>query len=260
MKGQKAIIELLNGQWERGSLNHPFKTDMNKIDLKLNENGKCKTYAMSDVCCIHMVPESELIPAFRDNSWVLKEIKTVSDNKYFAYIMGRGKSETGFYAYNANSNGQGEHKLIFFNFLGVKAPDSSEINKILQQQERSDTKATAHEKLADDKKKENRNRAEGTSPDHSGDKNYADDDRFLSRQKIGEILIESNLITTEQMESALAAQRSGSRKKLGQILLDKELISEEKLLKTLAIKFQLRFIDLDNVVPSVETLILCLDI
>jgi type II secretory ATPase GspE/PulE/Tfp pilus assembly ATPase PilB-like protein len=258
MKGQEVIIELLNGQWEQGSLGHPFEPSMNKLDLKLNDNGKHKTYVMSDVCSIHMIPETELKPAFRDKSWVLKEIITVTDNKYYAYIMGKENCETGFFAYNANSNGQGEHKLIFFNFSGVKAPDTVEINKILLQQKRSALNGTTHEITKDEQDDSNgdegNNTAEALSPDNIASRIYTDDDRVLSRQRIGEILIESNLITAEQLEAALSAQRSGSRKKLGEILLDKELISEEKLLKALAIKFQLRFVDLNNIVPSVDAL------
>jgi type II secretory ATPase GspE/PulE/Tfp pilus assembly ATPase PilB-like protein len=259
MKGQEVIVELLNGRWERGTLSHPFEPNMNNIDLKLSGNGESITYAMSDVCCIHMVPETKLIPTFRDGSWVPKEITTVADTTYHAYIIGKGHCETGFYAYNANSNGQGELKLIFFNFLGVKSPDTDEINKIILQQEQSAPNVTTneitHEEQDDSNRNTSNNTAEVVSPDNIADKNYANGDGVLSRQKIGEILIESNLITVEQLEAALSVQkRSRSRKKLGEILLDKDLISEEQLLKALAQKFQLTFVDLDNIVPSAEAL------
>ena len=258
MKGQEVILELLNGQLEKGSLSHPFEPNMNKIDLKSDGKGEGKTYAMSDVCCIHMVPETELIPTFRDKSSVLKEITTITDNKYYAYIIGKENCETGFYAYNANGNGHGEHKLIFFSFSGVKAPDSNEINEIILKQARFASNVITSESIKEEQDDSNGDKskdiAEIAGPNNIEQKNYAHANRISSRQRIGEILVGSSLVTEEQIEAALITQKSKSRKNLGEILLDKELITEEQLLKALAIKFQLMFVDLDNIVPSVEAI------
>jgi type IV pilus assembly protein PilB len=68
---------------------------------------------------------------------------------------------------------------------------------------------------------------------------------FRSQKKIGEILIESGLITQEQLERALAEQ-SRTNKFLGDILLKKREINERDLLLALSKQFDVPVINLDN--------------
>ena len=60
------------------------------------------------------------------------------------------------------------------------------------------------------------------------------------RKTLGEILIESSTITTEQLEDALKSQAE-SKQKLGEILVEKEYISEEDVLKALAYQLDLPY-------------------
>ena len=65
------------------------------------------------------------------------------------------------------------------------------------------------------------------------------------RKKIGEILVEANLITEEQLFEALETQRLTGQK-VGQILIDKGFLTESTLYKALADKLGCKFIDLEN--------------
>lgn len=79
--------------------------------------------------------------------------------------------------------------------------------------------------------------------DHSGKKSSAPPrPRDLP---LGHALIEANLITAEILHHALDEQKKRSRR-LGQILLDEEIITEDELLSVLAKKFRLSQIDLDH--------------
>lgn len=66
-----------------------------------------------------------------------------------------------------------------------------------------------------------------------------------SRKKIGELLIEANFITQDQLLEALEVQRTTGQK-LGQILIEKEFVTEEKLYETLSHKLGCTFVDLEN--------------
>jgi type IV pilus assembly protein PilB len=66
------------------------------------------------------------------------------------------------------------------------------------------------------------------------------------REKLGETLIRQKLLTQEQLEQALEAQKKDSRP-LGVILLDKKLVSVEKLLEILALQKDGKGISLLNV-------------
>ena len=62
------------------------------------------------------------------------------------------------------------------------------------------------------------------------------------KKSLGEILVETAVISREQLDEALKAQQAaGKGQKLGQILLDKKLISEEDMLRALAAQLDLPY-------------------
>ncbi|OGR96491.1 MAG: hypothetical protein A2V88_09515 [Elusimicrobia bacterium RBG_16_66_12] len=67
----------------------------------------------------------------------------------------------------------------------------------------------------------------------------------LSR-RLADLLVEENLVTSEQLQAALDAQKSGGEK-LGTLLIDKGLIAEEKLLQFLAEKTGISFVSLADI-------------
>jgi type II secretory ATPase GspE/PulE/Tfp pilus assembly ATPase PilB-like protein len=64
--------------------------------------------------------------------------------------------------------------------------------------------------------------------------------------RLGEVLIEAGLATSEDIEKALSEQRRRGGKRIGQILVEMGLVSEVDLSMTLAKKFQLPFVDLER--------------
>ena len=65
------------------------------------------------------------------------------------------------------------------------------------------------------------------------------------RFRLGDLLVQDNLITTEQLEQALAAQRSGGLK-LGQVLVDHGWITEAQIAKAVARQLRAPFVDLTH--------------
>jgi type II secretory ATPase GspE/PulE/Tfp pilus assembly ATPase PilB-like protein len=70
--------------------------------------------------------------------------------------------------------------------------------------------------------------------------------QVLRRKRLGEILIEEGLARTVDIERALAEQKRRAGKRLGDILVELNMVTENALARTLAKKFQLPFIDLDE--------------
>ena len=64
----------------------------------------------------------------------------------------------------------------------------------------------------------------------------------MRRLKIGELLIQENLLTEAQLLEALERQKI-VKKKLGEILLDMKVITERELLQTLAEALQYDYIE-----------------
>ena len=75
---------------------------------------------------------------------------------------------------------------------------------------------------------------------------------------LGQVLIDSGLLTAEQLRDALLAQTSDSqRKMLGEILIERGFVSQEQLLRALASAKGLEFIDHPSEVadPGVRALV-----
>jgi len=64
--------------------------------------------------------------------------------------------------------------------------------------------------------------------------------------RMGEVLIETGLVTTEDIEKALSEQRQSGTRRIGQVLIDLKLMTEVDVSTTLAKKFELPFVDLEQ--------------
>jgi type IV pilus assembly protein PilB len=71
----------------------------------------------------------------------------------------------------------------------------------------------------------------------------AHSDNFISRRKLGELLIESGLLTIDKLNDALEAQKN-TGKRLGEALIGMKIISEEEMAFALAMQLKIPFIDL----------------
>ncbi len=67
------------------------------------------------------------------------------------------------------------------------------------------------------------------------------------RLRIGEVLVEQGLATEADVEAALDAQRQRRGKRIGEVLVELGVVSEIALFRVLARKFHMPFIDLDEV-------------
>jgi type IV pilus assembly protein PilB len=72
------------------------------------------------------------------------------------------------------------------------------------------------------------------------------------RRRLGDVLVESGLLTPQQLEQALEEQRkdSGARRRLGQVVADLGLAAERDVAKALADLLGLELIDLSRMVPA----------
>jgi type II secretory ATPase GspE/PulE/Tfp pilus assembly ATPase PilB-like protein len=68
----------------------------------------------------------------------------------------------------------------------------------------------------------------------------------LRRKRLGEILIEEGLAKEADIELALAEQKKRAGKRLGDILVELRMVTETALASTLAKKFHLPFVNLDD--------------
>lgn len=75
------------------------------------------------------------------------------------------------------------------------------------------------------------------------------------RNRLGEILISARLITSEQLQEALAVQKR-SRRRLGEVLVSLHLIGEQDIVEALATQLGIPMVDLNEANPEPEALAL----
>ena len=73
--------------------------------------------------------------------------------------------------------------------------------------------------------------------------NKSQKENFVSRRKLGELLIESGLLTVDKLKDALEVQKREG-KRLGEVLIQMRIISEEEMAFALAMQLKIPFIDL----------------
>ena len=67
------------------------------------------------------------------------------------------------------------------------------------------------------------------------------------RLRLGEVLVKEGLVTDEQIETALAAQKQSKGKRLGEVLVDLRIVDEVTIVQTLARRLDLSFVDLNQI-------------
>jgi type II secretory ATPase GspE/PulE/Tfp pilus assembly ATPase PilB-like protein len=68
-----------------------------------------------------------------------------------------------------------------------------------------------------------------------------------TRLRLGEILVEQGLATDDDIQKALGEQKKRRGKRLGEVLVEMGVIQEAALFQTLAKKFHMPFVDLDEI-------------
>ncbi|MEN6319956.1 MAG: ATPase, T2SS/T4P/T4SS family [Syntrophaceae bacterium] len=252
------ILELMDGRSLEVTLDRPFVPEENDIRI-IAKDGKSYTFLLTKVCCILMVPHTQQI-TFNSKEHFSEEVIITTNKRYHVAIPKGQKAGYGFYGLNKDI--KSPHKLIFFTNHGVKLrKHESRLGEILEDKGLV-TSQSINAVLEEQKKLRERRLGDIISEEHDVRKKKIEnaieaayrEGKVTPRMKIGDILINAGLVTEEQVADALANQDAGKRKKLGTMLIEKGLITEEQLLMVLALKFRLRFVDIDIEVPQKNAL------
>jgi type II secretory ATPase GspE/PulE/Tfp pilus assembly ATPase PilB-like protein len=248
------ILELLDGRREEAALSHAFLPEKNEIKVILGRSGRLHTFFLNKLCCISIIPKNDI--TFADRVFNYEEVITLTGKHYRIAVLDNYKAQNGFFGLSTDIGV--EHKLIFFPHTGIKVRreerpigDMLKANGLI-------TDFAIEKTLEEQKTLREKRLGEIISVENDINQKTIDktienaykEGKVTARMKVGDILIEAGLVTKEQVENAITFQEVGKRKKIGALLIEKGLISEEQLLNVLAVKFFLRFINLDTIAPK----------
>jgi len=257
------VLGLINGRELEASFDRPFAPDENEINVILSrDNKKCK-YLLSEVSYILMnhIPDQEIsshkiIPTEDEP----EELETIS-GKHFQIRVVKGRNcRTGFYALSIESHLP--FKYIFFPFDGIKSRyQYNHLGEILEKKG-----IVPHSNIEEALEKQRSLKSKRVGEILSEQNQIKIDDvenvirksclegKIPPNTRVGDILISEGLITRQQVDKALASQKTGKRKKIGELLMECGFVSEDQILAALSTKFRMQFVNLNTLTPDNKAL------
>ena len=254
------IIKLRNGSERYGSLNQEFDPTSGHIDFFCSAEQCSEIIALNQICFIKFLGKPDLAESFSEDEF-FEDVTTLSGDRFHLRLKKSGKRvPEGFFGYPVEIDS--DFKSIFFSSDGLKKRAHDQpLGAVLSSQGLLE-KSALDEALAEQQKLRNRRVGEilaeqAEVPQIVVEQAINNATGYGSKKihgRVGDILIEAGLVTTQQVDKALQDQASGKRKRIGLILIDQGLITEDQLLAALAHKFGLQVIDLDETEISPEAL------
>jgi len=243
-------IRLRDGQTVSGRLAGPFRPAEKRIIVR-RQNEVC-VYPLDEVVCIFFLGDGKGVDV-RLPGEVLDDVQTVDGDTIKVRVLKQQPIEEGFYAIPVEYDDRVQR--IFFTRAGVRSrQEERPLGEILRDDgiaaEQEVQAALKEQQRLRERKIGQIVREQHGVPRAAVERAERQKQRAPAKKgkmKLGDILIEAGLITEQQLAEALELQRSGSSKHLGDILIGKGIITEEQLVKSLAKKFRLKFVDLEDI-------------
>ncbi|MBJ6798578.1 GspE/PulE family protein [Geomonas propionica] len=241
-------IKLKTGDEIKGVLTRSFKYQDTDVEVLTEGSNETLTFSLDEICYIRFLSPPAGIG--RAGNETLEEVQTIAGETFRVNVPTNGKFLKGFLGLLP---GEGDScQTLFFTDSGVRyRQDARYTGQILQDQGYVST-----EKLEAALKQQEQAQRGGEDAAilladavDEGEMHEQAQRHEMHHTRVGDILVESGLVTREQVEAAFKSQK-GKKLQVGELLIMKGLITEEQLLSALATKFRLRFVNLEAVIPT----------
>ena len=242
-------IKLIDNKSVSGILEKQFHS-MDKT-ITINCDGKNQRYELSNICCILFNGEIDNKLKQKRPGEIVEDIITINDNVYTVRALRQqSNNNVGFGFYAVPVEQDLGIKLIFFTNKGIlKRAQNRKIGNILIE-EGTASQSDVNAALENQKVLKESRLGEIISDKHQIPQEMIESavsNSYPEVKLIGDILISAKLVTREQVKEALEEQRLNKNKHLGEILVGNGIISETNLMMALALKFNIRFVNMRDV-------------
>jgi len=252
------LLELLEGR-ELATLRRPFNPEEDEIEVTLAKNGNKKIFPLWEVCCIQLKEDPDHQTTLQKEH-DLMEVETLAGFQHLVRVAKNQPHQNGFYGSYLDLDNP--YRSVFFTNLGIKLRRQLNFLGTILEEQGMVSRETLEEVIQDYNNIKKKRIGETVAQRHNLDQEKIEKTiRKMQRAgkipptaRVGDILIASNLVTQEQLEDAVAQQVKEKNKKIGALLVERNHINADQLLSALAIKFQLDFVNLDDMEPTNEAL------
>jgi type II secretory ATPase GspE/PulE/Tfp pilus assembly ATPase PilB-like protein len=256
---QEIILEMIDRQSINATLAEPFTPSNNQIIVNVGKNDQLTSFQLADVSCIRMKSCPDWAPSKHDES-KHEEIETTSGITFYASVPEKQQFQTGFFAFSIEESS--EFHFLFFSFIGTRSRKLfTQLGEIL---EKSGTVSPDNIKKALTEQKRQKDmrlgeiisEKQGVPLQTINDtiKRMLNNKKVPPRARIGDILVAAGLVSRDQIDQTLSIQKNNKSKQLGELLIEQQLVTEEQILVALASKFRIPYMDLKDITPTPQAL------
>ena len=242
-------IKLIDNKSVSGILEKQFHSMDETITI--NCDGHNQVYKLSQVCCILFNGVIDKKLKQKRPGEIVEDVITIDNNAYIVRALRQQSNKNigiGFYAVPVDL--ELGIKLIFFTNKGIlKRAQNRKLGNILIE-EGSASQSDVDTALEEQKKLKGDRLGKMISDKHQISQEtieIAVKNDYPEVKMIGDILVSAKLVTSEQVKEALEEQGLNKNKPLGEILVGNGVISETNLMMALALKFNIRFVNMRDV-------------
>jgi len=237
-----------------GDLVRPFSATDTEIELLISSDQSKQVFPIEEIACVVLEGVPPWVSSRQPAS--VEEVQTTTGLTFKVAIYEGKKNPNGFFGVVQGASPPG--KTVFFVHTGVRPHHKERTLGEILQENGAITPELMNKVLKQQHVMRNKRMgeliAESANVPHEIIENtiaqsIANRDGFKNA-RVGDILIEAGLVTRQQVEQAFEKQKAGKKMRVGDMLIAQGLISEDNLLEALAAKFQMRFLDLKDIVPS----------
>jgi type II secretory ATPase GspE/PulE/Tfp pilus assembly ATPase PilB-like protein len=252
------IVHLKNNDKIEGRLARPFRNNDVDVAIVVASDQRRLIFSLDEICCIRFLQPPALITAGEPTT--VEEVRTITGEAFRVAVFSNQKFLKGFIGLLQDHADM--YRTIFFSSSGIRYRHEERfIGQILR-----DKGFVSNDKIEEVLKtqEELRTRRMGDVIAVSTDLTPGRVEKTIQEAvgkptiqrdaRVGDILVEAGLVSREQVEKAFRNQQNGKKLKVGEILVEQGLITEHQLLSALATKFRLRFVNIENVIPSEKAL------
>ncbi len=255
-------IPLMNGREAVGELAMPFRADdlLVVLDGDAGKGEEGGSFPFSEVCAILSGGDGEELFPF-DKRDAFERIKTVAGTVFHVRVPHGQKWKNGFFAVPIGDNPP--CTLIFFFLHGISHRNNFQpLGEFLIKQGKA-SPAAVNAALNKQKTLKNRVFGEIIASRHNLSRKAVDNHirqalktlgESADTMKVGELLVHKKVISSRDLEDALAQQQEDRGKRVGDLLVEANEVDDRAILSALAEKFYMPFVDLAGIVPGPEAL------
>ena len=257
----KIECKLIDGKSITGQLERAFHPMEGEVSIR--SEGKVHVLPLDQICCVAFKGNSDNYDSSYTPDEKIDKIVTKANETYSVRLLHQETTDNPLYGFYAiPTNQESGLSRIFFSNTGILNRSENHLSREILNDTGISEENIPGAMVGQERLIKHNNNISKIIPGQD-DVSQETIDKVVNKKQmsddyknllIGEILISFDLVTKEHIDAALSKQKHNKKKHLGKILVESKIITEQELLMALALKFRMSIVNLNDISPDPITL------